>query len=665
MASLQDAALPFAQEPFGGPAGSHVCGGVMVGAGLVLTAPHCVTSDDLDNDTVVAKAPTSVWVGGPDRRQPGRSAGAKGLLILMTELDGLALVMLDQPRFAGEVIRVAGKDDIQAGAMGLALGWGMTRKARPGENAAALKSPVLKQLALQILSLPQTLAVPVGSPTDLEQYGSSADMPLAESTLIATAALPGYDQTGCAGDSGGPLLIRRGGAWMSAGNMMGSFTNPRCGLGITVFSNNRFDFERLMRMLGASPALPLSSYADTPRRQAVASAIDRLRGRAAPELQAAFGQLLLDNADGIAASLDALHPGNLADAYRLGDTLSASFSALAARRLADWRHGNPAGLSLSGLRDADGGKGPGPGLVHASLSRGDRDALDQARERWNAALGRHTAGSIEGGLLDLPGGRRSQRYRAGVEHRFAGVDGAADLVLGAGASYVAGSVQGWHAVLFAGRQTADGWHFAASAGLGKFSQDGSRLLSLSNGEAAPANTRFSYTVSHAGAEAGKAFRFADARGNVSPFLRADLQRTAVDDYAETGKTPMRLSVQARSSSAVSAGAGVRMDWTEAFNGGWLLRPSLELSLSRTLHRSGADYTASFIDAACASAQAGCGFSGSAAPARGSVISGLAIEAGLALHRRKNMQWNLGYRALPFGGAGQRPQELHLNAAYWW
>lgn len=175
MASLQDAALPFAQEPFGGPAGSNVCGGVMVGAGLVLTAPHCVTSDDLDNDTVVAKAPTRVWVGGPDRRQPGRSAGAKGLLILMTELDGLALVMLDQPRFAGEVIRVAGKDDIQAGAMGLALGWGMTRKARPGENAAALKSPVLKQLARQILSLPQTLAVPVGSPTDLEQYGSSAD----------------------------------------------------------------------------------------------------------------------------------------------------------------------------------------------------------------------------------------------------------------------------------------------------------------------------------------------------------------------------------------------------------------------------------------------------------------------------------------------------------
>ncbi|MCS6762709.1 MAG: hypothetical protein MO853_00180 [Candidatus Protistobacter heckmanni] len=30
MASLQDAALPFAQEPFGSPAGSHVCGGVMV-----------------------------------------------------------------------------------------------------------------------------------------------------------------------------------------------------------------------------------------------------------------------------------------------------------------------------------------------------------------------------------------------------------------------------------------------------------------------------------------------------------------------------------------------------------------------------------------------------------------------------------------------------------
>lgn len=180
-----------------------VCTGTVVASNLVLTAGHCV--EDLKTGILLDPTDYEVQAAAYSARSlPSRSSRVSGLLVYpgferRSGVGDVALLELSTPTTAPSIQLASEADDWPAGTAALMTGWGRSGGARP--------TPFLRW-ANTVVQSPEWCAA------HLRDFYTRRQ-------LCAMNA-PSDDTAGCAGDSGGPLLVKRAGETIQIGVVNGS-----------------------------------------------------------------------------------------------------------------------------------------------------------------------------------------------------------------------------------------------------------------------------------------------------------------------------------------------------------------------------------------------------------------------------------------------------------
>jgi secreted trypsin-like serine protease len=183
-----------------------LCTGTVVAANLILTAGHCTedVQTGIPHEPTDYEVRTAAYLAGQLTSQSSR---VSRVLVYpgfepKSGVGDAALLELSTPTTVPSIQLASEADDWPAGTPALMTGWGRTDGARRRTN------PPFLRWASTIVQSPEWCA------SHLRGF-------YARRQLCAMNA-PSDNTAGCAGDSGGPLLVKRAGATIQIGVLNGS-----------------------------------------------------------------------------------------------------------------------------------------------------------------------------------------------------------------------------------------------------------------------------------------------------------------------------------------------------------------------------------------------------------------------------------------------------------
>ncbi|EGZ29928.1 hypothetical protein PHYSODRAFT_469077, partial [Phytophthora sojae] len=162
----------------------NICGGTLIAPEYILTAGHCIKTDEMD---MTATFGTNSSSGAGDLTVPIVEGFRHPLYNKTKHLYDVGLLKLEKPvkRKMAKLCAEDGSDN-KVGTMGTVLGWGRT------ETSGSLGSPMLMQLTTPVISNAEC--------GKFEKYVGR----VTEGMLCAGT---GEGEDTCNGDSGGPLIV--------------------------------------------------------------------------------------------------------------------------------------------------------------------------------------------------------------------------------------------------------------------------------------------------------------------------------------------------------------------------------------------------------------------------------------------------------------------------
>jgi secreted trypsin-like serine protease len=201
--------------------GGHFCGAALIRPRWLLTARHCVADE----------TPSSMQarIGSNNRTSGGTVARVSQIVLHPARPSDVALVQLTSP--VGHA-PVAVAESVPVNSTIRLLGWGATRDPNPGPPPT-----ILQQL--------DTVVLPDG------RCGTGAPE-------LCVGNVDGW-RGACYGDSGGPAVLRVGGAWRLAGTTTAG-TTEICGRGPSIYMDSSTHRNWINGVVGGGDPQPPGNY---------------------------------------------------------------------------------------------------------------------------------------------------------------------------------------------------------------------------------------------------------------------------------------------------------------------------------------------------------------------------------------------------------------------